>query len=65
MHLTINTRTGSAAWLLRGRSLLDIFNPSDQIGDIAHQIIKLLGNICALVIKKPLKLILGNTLVEV
>jgi hypothetical protein len=40
------------------RSLFNMYNPSDQIVNILHHLLKLLIDVGALVIKKPCKLIL-------
>jgi hypothetical protein len=42
-----------------------MFNPGNQIVNSLHHLLKLLSDVGALVIKKPRKLILGHTLVEV
>jgi hypothetical protein len=63
MHLTIRRLALSRAAL--GRSLFNMFNPGDHIVNVAHQLIKFLIDVGVLVIKKPRKLILKHTLVEV
>jgi hypothetical protein len=56
-------------WLMSGpswrRLLFNMFNPGDQMISSFHQLLKLRIDVGALVIKKPRKLILGHTLVEV
>jgi hypothetical protein len=42
-----------------------MFNPDDKIVNSFHHLRKLLIDVGALVIKKPRKLILGHTFVEV
>jgi hypothetical protein len=56
-------------WLMLGpawrRPLFNMLNPGDQIVNGLHHLLKLLSDVGALVIKKPCKLILGHTLIEV
>jgi hypothetical protein len=47
------------------RTVFNMFNPGDQAIDIAHQLVKFSDDVGALVINKPRKLILGDTLIEV
>jgi hypothetical protein len=47
------------------RSLFNMFNSGDRTVNSAHQLIKFSIHVGALVVKKPRRLILEHTLVEV